>query len=113
MERAKRCLIGFRIYALSNAFAAGVHGSRNTVTILTQNGRLNVNDHSSWTTENELQFVKHLGTWATESKSVRTKTRRKLLELYLKATNFRDNWGGISRVQVVGYAEQCLENEPM
>ena len=111
-------MIGFRIYALNNAFAAVVPGLRNTATILTQtklsrNGRWNVNDHSSWTTENELQFVKHLGTWATESKSVRTKTRRKLLELYLKATNFRDNWGGISRVQVVGYAEQCLENEPM
>jgi hypothetical protein len=70
-----------------------------------------VRDNSSWRTEHELQFLKHLGCnkWARESDSVRSKTRRQMLQRYLRASNFRDNWEGISRVQVVGFAEQCLE----
>ena len=74
-------------------------------------GRCGVRENSSWRTEHELQFIKHLGCnmWSKESGSVRSKTRRQLLQRYLRASNFRDNWEGISRVQVVGFAEQCLE----
>jgi hypothetical protein len=70
-----------------------------------------VRENSSWRTEHELQFIKHLGCnkWAQESGSVRSKTRRQLLQRYLKASSFRDDWTGISRVQVVGFAERCLE----
>jgi hypothetical protein len=71
-------------------------------------------ENSSWRTNDEIAFIKGLGNgkWSKESNAVQTKTRRQLLQRYLKATNFRDNWDGISRVQVVGFAEQCLENEP-
>ena len=76
-------------------------------------GRCGVRDNSSWRTEHELNFIRHLGRnkWSKECGVVRSKTRRQLLQRYLRASSFRDNWEGISRAQVVGFAEQCLEQE--
>ena len=65
---------------------------------------------TGWRTEHEVAFLKGLGKWS-ESRAVSMRGRKEMLKRYLHATQWRDDWDGISRPQVVGYAEQCLDME--
>ena len=69
-------------------------------------------ENTSWNTSHEVEFLKHLGNgkWS-DSGFVRSRGRKEMLKRYLRATQFRDDWGAISRVQAVGYAETLLEQE--
>ena len=60
----------------------------------------------SWATEQEITFLKHLGTYR-EGHEI-TPIRLKLLENYVKAARGRLDWGSVNRVKVMEFAEAQL-----
>lgn len=63
----------------------------------------------SWATEQELSFLKNLGTYR-EGKDVGP-VRLKLLENYLEAARERVNWGTVNGEQVIQFAEDQVAEE--
>ena len=63
----------------------------------------------SWTTEQELQFIKNLGMHRQGHRIILT--RLKLLESYVKTARARFYWGAISGEQAIQFAEEQLTEE--
>ncbi len=63
----------------------------------------------SWATDQELTFLKNLGTHR-EGHEVAPK-RLKLLESYLKAARERVDWGTVSGEKVIQFAEAQVAEE--
>lgn len=63
----------------------------------------------SWTTVNELNFIKGLGSFSYQGKS--DTPRRKLLNLYIHSAHRRDDWGAIDKDTVINFAYNLLETE--
>lgn len=68
--------------------------------------------HSSWTTKNEINFIKGLGmgTWASDSAKVRSKSRLELLKSYYLAAKNRDSWEGVDKHEVLGFAAEEIRH---
>ena len=66
--------------------------------------------HASWTTKNEIDFIKKIGTgsFSTISRKVKSTSRRKLLKGYINGCKLRDNWEGIDKDQIIAYAMNSL-----
>ena len=60
----------------------------------------------SWTTEQELTFLKQLGTYRNGHELM--PMRLKLLENYLQAARARTDWGPVNRETVIRFAEEQL-----
>lgn len=58
-------------------------------------------DEGSWTTWNELWFIKNLGSWCIERHVKGGVTREELLERYLQASKRRYHWDDIDRDAVI------------
>lgn len=56
----------------------------------------------TWTTKDELTFLKNLGTYAKRT------PRYQLLRNYLENMNIRDNWDGMDKVVIKEYVEKEL-----
>jgi hypothetical protein len=63
----------------------------------------------SWATEQELTFVKNLGTYREGHEII--PMRLKLLENYVKAARERYNWGNVNGERVIQFAEAELVEE--
>ncbi len=63
----------------------------------------------SWATEQELTFLKNLGTYR-DGKDV-APLRLKLLENYLEAARERVDWGRVNGEQVIQFAEAQVAEE--
>lgn len=60
----------------------------------------------NWSTENEKDWLKNLGTHRRNSLS-----KKESLEKYLEASNKRVNWGSINKEEILSYAKELLEKE--
>jgi hypothetical protein len=63
----------------------------------------------SWTTEHELSFITHLGTYREGHKI--TPMRLALLTNYVQAARTRRHWGTLDSATVIRYAEAQLAEE--
>ena len=63
----------------------------------------------SWTTEQELAFLKQLGTYR-EGHELRP-IRLQLLEKYVMAARERSDWGPVNRETIMRFAEDMLAEE--
>jgi len=63
----------------------------------------------SWATEQELMFVKNLGTYREGHEII--PMRLKLLENYVRAARERFNWGNVNGERVIQFAEAELVEE--
>ena len=59
----------------------------------------------SWSTNNELEFLKNLGmgVFATESTKVKNASRLELLKKYLHAAKIRKNWGTMDKGEIIQF----------
>ena len=60
----------------------------------------------SWATEQELSFLKNLGTYREGDE--RRPRRLQLLEKYVKAARERSDWGPVNRETVMRFTEEML-----
>lgn len=61
-----------------------------------------------WTTDDELDYIKHIGSFV-EGLEFRTTSRKiQLLKNYIQAAQMRVRWGGIDKVRVIGAARRHL-----
>ncbi|WP_419661497.1 uncharacterized protein Dvar_19300 [Desulfosarcina variabilis str. Montpellier] len=69
-------------------------------------------DHS-WTTKNEINFIKGLGTgkFTNGNATVEQQTRAELLVKYIDAAKLRTNWGAVDQEKAISFAEECLRHE--
>jgi hypothetical protein len=67
----------------------------------------------AWTTNDEQQFLRGMGTWSVSSKHRRgnMKTRAEQLRGYLRAANNRDDWGEMRKNEVLLTANTLLKIE--
>ena len=63
----------------------------------------------SWATQQELTFLKNLGTYREGHEII--PMRLKLLENYVKAARERVDWGNVDGEQVIEFAEEQLAEE--
>jgi hypothetical protein len=70
-------------------------------------------DHmpESWTTEQELKFIKHLGTYG-QGDAI-PPMRLKLLENDIKASRERTDWGNVNSKKVIAFAEEQRVEEQL
>lgn len=66
---------------------------------------------ASWATQQELTFVKHLGTYR-EGHEI-TPIRLKLLANYIKLARQRVDWGDVNGEQVIEFAEAQFAEESL
>jgi hypothetical protein len=66
-----------------------------------------------WQTEEEIKFIKKLGTGkiAQESEGFQSKTRAELLRGYLMGARLRREWGEIDSHKVITFAQEELRQE--
>lgn len=57
---------------------------------------------TSWTTRDEIEFIKHLGKWTLKSRQGKV-SHLQHLYLYRNAAKHRVNWGEIDRQQIYRY----------
>ncbi|ETW93832.1 MAG: hypothetical protein ETSY1_37510 [Candidatus Entotheonella factor] len=62
-----------------------------------------------WATQQELTFLKHLGTYRQGHEM--TSTRLQLLANYVKVARERVDWGHVNGEQVIRFAEAQLAEE--
>jgi len=64
----------------------------------------------SWTTQDELKFIKDIGTHSEKSLCSRSLRARKaeLLEKYLESADMRTDWVDINKSRVISYARKLL-----
>ena len=65
------------------------------------------NEHHSYQTKHEINFLNKLGDWVTQKPG----NRVELLRKYLDVWHDRENWGEIDKLEVRGYAVTLLNNE--
>lgn len=58
----------------------------------------------SWTTKNEIKFLRHIGTHDKK----RPRNPKKCLEGYLKGAELRDDWGRIDKKEAIRTAKALL-----
>jgi hypothetical protein len=62
-----------------------------------------IEKHDSWTTKNEIAFIKGIGSHAIQSSSVKSKTKVELLKGYLHGSLNRD-WGSMNKDEIIKFA---------
>ena len=62
-------------------------------------------------TKAEIEYIKKIGTFATESVRVRTSMRKHLLKGYLAGCRLRKRWENMDRDTVMAFARHELNRE--
>ena len=70
-------------------------------------------DNTSFSTQAELNFIKHLssGKWHDPKKKVSQIKRDESLRRYIKAAEVRERWGDINGTKAIAYAKNELVRE--
>lgn len=63
---------------------------------------------SNWSTENEIEHIKKLGTFA--ARHARNPDRKALLTNYIKSAERRYDWGNVNKVTVITFANFQLSS---
>lgn len=61
-----------------------------------------------WTTEDEIDYLKGIGSHSVKARVTSAADRIALLKNYIKAASFRSNWGEIDESRALSYARQRL-----
>jgi len=67
--------------------------------------------HKGWATQNELQFLNNIGSHATQSVRVQARSKKELLESYIRAARGRKVWGAVNKKTVIKRAKEMLAAE--